>query len=376
MRDNAETTCGPRRKAGGKCPYCGTQRTTPPRDAMPAEPRGRRRGARRRPPRAGRPAAPRRSPAGSPRRPHAAPPPAPRRCRCHEQVPREPHEAEPERQRLAELVVEPLGRVRSVDRRAETMRVVELPPVVVEERRPARARQPVGVRIHRLEVRQRLPVRARPRRLARRRRPLGQQRVDVARLAPRGAAAARDRAARAPAAPPPTSALSSRRRITGRRCSIARRACSCRKPEPAVRRAARSAPRSRPRPARRGRAEQRVGQLRSADPRRYDREPLDGLTALRAEQADAGQHRVLDVRRHLVGRSRERLGDEERVPRVSACTASRRGRCRSPGDDRLARGRAPAGARAAQHPSRCSGCRVDASSRRSAPAAGAHPPPA
>ena len=87
-----------------------------------------------------------------------------------------------ERDRVFELLVQPRRVAAGVDRGAELVRVVELPPVVVEQRRALARLQPAGVRHHGLEVRERLAVRARARRFARRRRALLEQRGDVAGL--------------------------------------------------------------------------------------------------------------------------------------------------------------------------------------------------
>ena len=76
----------------------------------------------------------------------------------HEQVARQAHEALPVRDRVAEPLVEVGGGAAGVDRLAEAVGVVELPPVVVEHAGALARFEPVDVRQQRLEVRERLTV--------------------------------------------------------------------------------------------------------------------------------------------------------------------------------------------------------------------------
>ena len=195
----------------------------------------------------------------------------------HEQQAREPHEAVRERRRV---LVERLRRAPGGHRLAEPAGVVELPRVVVEQVSALGALEAVDVGHHRLEVRQRRAVRARPRGLARRRRPLGHQRVDVARL---GRVMQQPRAGEQPGAhdvlveqPPPDAEDALLDRAAGELMAEA---------DPARSRFHQAGELGLGQRLEVGHQRQRE---RVGDHRRHDRQPLDRVAALRRSPAAAG----------------------------------------------------------------------------------------
>ena len=228
----------------------------------------------------------------------------------HEQVARHAREALPQRHRVAHPLVELGRRATRLDRLAEAVRVVELPAVGVEDLGALALAEPVDVREHGLEVRERLPVRAGAHRLSRRVGPGGDDRLDVARLhrvvhqarqlGPRlGAQAADDREVEL-LAPDRGQALlerPARELVAERHVALAH-----------LQHAGDLGLGQRPEAV----AEQPGGQL-EADLGGHDGELLERRAAFRRQAADPRQHSLHHADGDRLARRGERLGDEERV---------------------------------------------------------------
>ncbi len=165
------------------------------------------------------------------------------------------------------------------------------------------------MRHDRLEVRERLGVRARAGGLARGGRSFGEQRLDIPGL---GGVVQQPAAVR-----PPAPAQLGNHRAVEQLPPQRRQALLDRPPRELVPEAERAVAAQLDQPRRLGLRERVQGSERSRelgrDRGRDHGQALQRVLAGGAEQPHARQHRVLDVRRDLVGRRRERLGHEERV---------------------------------------------------------------
>ena len=243
----------------------------------------------------------------------------------HEQVARDAHEAQPERDRVAEARVE-LAPRRCRRRTASRKRcgVVELPAVVVEHRGLLGA-APAAPRAARTASRCASAWRCEPARAASRAAPRadGEHACRRRRPRPRGASAARARGAPARAAPRRRPALSSRTRSHRAGCSRSRAA-----PARGGSRARRGAPSITPASsaaAQRARCcspSSAVGQL-GRDVRGHHRQALERLAAVRRR---AARSRASTASLTLAGTSSRGAASvsvtKNGLPRVSACTAA------------------------------------------------------
>jgi hypothetical protein len=217
---------------------------------------------------------------------------------------------QPERYPISEPLVGARGLVGGVDGLAKAMRVVELPPVIVEDRGPLARREGRRVGDDRLEVREGLAVRTGPGGLARRAGPDREHGLDVARL--------RGVVHEARALGPVLGAQGVDDVLVERSPAQLGQALLDRTARDLVAEGE-SLGAQLDHPRQLGgdeRVDVRAQELRrepGADVGGDHRQPLERVAGLGIEASQPGQDRVGDAGRHLVGRRGQRRGDVERV---------------------------------------------------------------